>query len=225
MRVRADLTIALRTDSKPLFFLHDISWDPYIANAQNNPQHNHSLPKQFSGLDIKLRYIWANLREFTRSANLAFQTGQKMDCVLFQEILISIQYRLLLLDVRTESLDEVLHVGMLTFATNIFLQMQGLAMRFGNLSARLRDSILGLQGLQDEGMMDFKLWLLFVARLSILAEDEDCWLLPEMRKTVESSELSSWKTARERLKAYLWIDALHDDGGKKALEDATTSLS
>jgi hypothetical protein len=89
-KLRADLTIAMFTDSKPKFFRDDISWGPYIAKGQKTSLE--SLPRHFAGLDMKLSNIWADLREFTKSANLAFQTGQKMDGVLFQEILISVQY-------------------------------------------------------------------------------------------------------------------------------------
>jgi hypothetical protein len=214
--------MAMLTDSKPLFFSDGISWEPYIATAQNTS--HSSLPKHFAGLDMKLYYIWADLLEFTRSANLAFQTGQKMDGILFQEILVSIQYRLLLLDVNTGSLDETIYVGMLAFATNVFLQMQGLAIRFEKLSTQLRDCILGLQDREDDSVIEFKLWLLFAAQMSI-AENEDSWLRHEMRKTLEALSLTSWKSMRDRLKGYLWIGVLHDKGGKNAFADATTGSS
>ena len=209
------------TSRKPMFFSDGISWEPYIAKFPNTS--HKSLPKHFASLDIKPHYIWADLREFTRSANLAFQTGQKIDCILFQEILVSIQYRLLLLDTSAGSLDEVVHLGMLAFATNVFLQMQGLALRFDMLSVRLRGCIfgLGLQDLEDDDMVEFKVWMLFVVRVSIVSESKDSWIENEMRKTLKASSLTSWEAVRERLKAYLWIDVLHDKGGKEIFEDAT----
>jgi hypothetical protein len=112
--IRADLTLALRTGKKPMLFSDAISWEPYIATLHDTS--HESPPKNFPGLDTKLRYVWADLREFTRSANLAFQTGQKMDCVLLQEILVSVLYRLQLLHVNAGSPDEAIHVGMLAFS-------------------------------------------------------------------------------------------------------------
>jgi len=213
--------MAMLTNKKPLFFSDGIPWEPYIAKKMSCE----SPPKHFAGLDTKLFYIWADLREFTRSANLAFQTGQKMDGVLFQEILVSIQYRLLLLDVNTGSLNEAIYIGILAFATNVFLQKQGLALRFDNLSAQLQDCILGLQGLEDDCLLEFKVWLLFVARMSIVVESKDCWLETELKKTLDALSLTSWETVRGMLKGYLWIGVMHDKSGKNAFGDAITSSS
>jgi len=223
MKLRADLAIALFTDKKPMFFSDSVSWEPYIAKLQSTSPG--SLPKHFPRLDMKFHYIWEDLREFARSANLAFQTGQKIDCVLFQEILVSVQYRLLLLDVSTGSLVQAIYVGMLAFSTNIFLQMQGFAMRFEKLFGQLRDSILKLQRLEDDSMVDLKLWLLFIASLFNVGENKNSWLQPEMRKTLESSNQTSWKIVRNTLKRYLWIDALHDNAARRSFEDANTSTS
>ena len=222
-KLRADLTIAMFTDSKPKFFRDNISWGPYILKGQKTSLE--SLPRHFAGLDMKLSNIWADLREFTKSANLAFQTGQKMDGVLFQEILISVQYRLLHLDVSTCSQNKAIHLGMLAFSTNVFVQMQGLAIRFERLSAQLRDCVLGLQGLEDDSMLNFKLWLLLVARMSIVTGARDSWLKPELKKTLEALGLASWTSMRDRLKGYLWIGVLHDNGGKKAFADGIASPS
>jgi hypothetical protein len=212
--VRADLTTALLTDRKPFFFTDGISWEPYISKRQNNARD--SFPKYFAGLDIKLCNVWADLSGFTRSANLAFQTGKKMDCVVFQEILISILYRLFLIDASTSSFGKALHLGMLAFSTNIFLQSQGLVMPFEKLSAQLRDSLRDLQDLEDGSLIDFKLWLLFVARMFNVTEYRDSWLEPEIKRTLEVLKLVSWQNVRDKLKEYLWIGVLHDDSGKKS---------
>ncbi|TVY80557.1 hypothetical protein LSUE1_G003254 [Lachnellula suecica] len=209
---RADLTVALLTGNKPLFFSEGVSWEPYIAKSQNTP-----LPPPFAALDSKLSHIWADLREFSRSANLAFQTGQKMDCTLFQEVLVSVQYRLQLLEMVTGPLDEAMQVGMLAFNTDIFLQMQGLEIRFGRLSSRIRDSLLGLN---DTFLLTFKLWLLFAAQMCIGFGTEELWLKRDISETLEALCLTSWKATRDILKDYLWIDVLHDGGGRKTFHAA-----
>ncbi|TVY44661.1 hypothetical protein LOCC1_G007048 [Lachnellula occidentalis] len=218
---RADLTMAMLSDRKPLFFSGGVCWEPYIAK---NAASRKNIPAHMAGLDSNLLYIWADLREFSRSANLAFQTGQKIGCILYQEILISVQYRLLLLDVEAGSLDRLVLVGMLAFATNIFLQMQGLALRFANMSARLKGGVLGLQGLEDDAMVELKLWLLFIARMSDGATGKYSWIDAEMKKTLRALGVTKWEAAREKLKGYLWIDVMHDKGGKDAFEGATSSV-
>jgi hypothetical protein len=215
--------MALLIDSKPTFFSDSITWEPYIAKAESSSPG--SLPEHFATLDPKVRCIWADLREFIRSANLAFQTGHKMDCFLFQDILISVQYRVQLLDMSVETLAKAIHVGMLAFSTDVFLQLKGLEMGFENISTQLRGSILGLQDLEDDSILEFKLWLLFVARMSNVKNNQDSWLTPEMKKTLEVLSLTTWKPVRERLKNYLWVDVLHDSGGKETFEIATASVS
>lgn len=217
IRLRADLTIAMLTKKKPMFFSDDISWKPY-GKVQSNSRE--SLPEYFTGVETHLCSIWTDLQEFTKSACLAFQTGHKMDGALFQEMLISVQYRLLLLEVSADSIDEAIHVGTLAFSTNIFLQTRGLAIRFETLFAKLRACIIELSSLEESSETEFKLWLLFVARMFIGREVEYSWLELEMRKCLEALNLTSWNTVRERLQGYLWIGILHDTGGKRAFEDA-----
>ena len=214
---RADLVTAMLIDNTPMFFSEGISWEPYIAKLRNISCT--TVPVHLAALDPKLSNVWADLRDFSRSANLAFQTGQKMDCIQFQEILISIQYRLQLLNICAPSLDRAVHVGMLAYSTNVFLQLQGLA----GLSAKLRDSILGLQDTSHLATAEFKLWLLFIARMSIVVAYEDSWIHFEMSKALQILGLSSWTAVREKLKQYLWIDKLHDKGAEVAFYNATNA--
>ncbi|KAG0649238.1 hypothetical protein D0Z07_4287 [Hyphodiscus hymeniophilus] len=223
IKPRADLIISLLTNHKPMLFSGDISWKAFIAKEQNARE---SVPNPFRGVDAKLCGVWADLREFTRSANLAFQTGQKIGCILFQEVLLSVLYRLLLFDVGTCPLDEAFLIGMLAFSTNIFLRMHGVTMRFETLSARFRTSTLGIQSLEhDDSLAGFKLWLLFVASMPIVADREDPWIKTELQKTLDHSSLTSWKAVSNNLKDYLWIGGLHDDGGKNAFEVARSHSS
>lgn len=196
----------------------DKSWEPYISKGQDT--FHDSVPKCLLGSDTKLRIIWKDLQEFTRSVNLAFQIGQKMDFSVCQQILISVLYRLLLIDFSPKSSDQAFHVGMLAFSSNTFLQMKNFPIHFEKLSVQLRDTILGLDTLEDDSTLELKIWLLFVARLSIQTGNGDSWLLPEMRKTLAALSLTTWKSVKDKLKNYLWIGMLHDACGKKAFEDA-----
>lgn len=207
-----------------LFSVNEISWEPYIANEDNTSRD--FLPKHFKSSDTKLGNIQADLQQFNRDANLAFQTGRKMDFTICQEILISVLYRLLLLEPRTGPLDDAIHVGLLAFSTNIFLQMRSFPMQFRKLSGQIRETILRLPylSIEEEFILEFKLWLLFVARIVIEARDEDSWIESEMRRTLNALDLTSWKLVRDRLKKYLWIGMLHDANGKKAFEDATREI-
>jgi hypothetical protein len=205
-----------------MFLSNDLSWDPYITNKTDASYM--SLPEAFATLDVKIWYVWADLQEFSRSANLAFQTRKKMGGILFTEILISVQYRLMFLDTAPGSIDMAIYAGMLAFSTNIFLRMKNFTIPLGSVSANIRNSATGSL-LRGDDTLEFKLWLLFIGRVCIVAESESAWLQPEMKKTLDALNLTSWKAARERLKRYLWIDVIHDSDGRKAYEEATAARS
>ncbi|KAG9228434.1 hypothetical protein BJ875DRAFT_240503 [Amylocarpus encephaloides] len=214
---RADLITAMLLGNKPKFFNDDISWDSFITKKHMNIQE--MPPGQVLCLHPKLTNVWNDLREFTKSANLATQTGQKIPFGLYYETLISVQYRLLLFGNETGAHGDAIHAGMLGFATSIFLQMKGFSMRFERLSSQLKKTILGMNDTTVDSSMAVKLWLLFIARLVISQGGDDFWLETEMRNTIKTLELHCWPSAKHRLMGFLWIGFLHDDSGKKVFED------
>lgn len=214
---RADLTLAVQMDVPPVFF-STVSWEPYIAKIYD--ANRHGFPITIT-LDMKLGNLWADMKEFTRSANLAFQTRQKMDPVLFQEVLISVVYRLLLLDPSQDSLPTSLHLGLLALTANVFLRTSQQLVHFEKIFTRLRTSIKS-QTLRHPDVLQFKLWLLFIAHFEGKGNIE---LDTETRETLGALRITSWDETREVLKQYLWIGALHDDGVKKAFYRSITATS
>lgn len=152
--------------------------------------------------DQRLVNVWLDLQEFSRSANLAFQTGRKMRCELFQEALISAQYRLLALGAEkhynSPLVERVAEMGMLAFSTVTFLQMQGMPMYMEDFATKLRRLLESLarssshsalcpttpgqdsQGPQmttprsgdTEAFLKLKLWLLFMGHISVLDQSK-----------------------------------------------------
>ncbi|KAK1830696.1 hypothetical protein QBC39DRAFT_101456 [Podospora conica] len=240
---RADLGVALSSGSKPLFFQQNISWNPYVATRDSTTTPIHELHP--STPDQRLVNVWLDLQEFSRSANLAFQTGRKMRGELFQEALISAQYRLLALGAEKEYnsplVERMAEMGMLAFSTVTFLQIQGLPMCMADFAAKLRcllDSLAGRssspvlpttigQGLQPtpplsgdiEVFLKFKLWLLFMGHISVLDQPKHHDLVSScVWDTMTALGLSTWPAVRAVLMGHMWVDWTHNSKGKALVE-------
>ena len=69
--------------------------------------------------DSRLLAIHSDLHEFSRAANLAAQTGRKLEPDLLQDVMVSIQYRLLHLKYDSKDAHELLRVVMLAYSTTV----------------------------------------------------------------------------------------------------------
>lgn len=202
--------------TEPLFFSDDIIWESYFIESTF---HETRLASQLAtlNLDKRLAKIDSDLFHFTTSANIACQTGQKINPEIFQEVLISVQYRLMLIDFVGDELNELLRVGLLASSTTIFLQTQGIRIRFDKLSNTFKKLMCKFD-CTNENMNGAGLWLLFTAAMLAVTHDDDVWLIPLLQKAVKAITSSSWKEVRARLKLFPWIDAIHDQDGRRVFD-------
>jgi hypothetical protein len=212
---RADLCIAMATGAAPLLFsTTNVNWNRLLAAADDE---RWTLPKELavSAIDVKLVDLWADLRCFTVLANLAFQTGRKLNPEVFQEILTSVVYRAMLLEVSPHPLIRVLHLGILAFCSTVFLQGDKIKARFVYLAKQLLKVIVAVGDDEKDTFGVVKLWCLIVTGLSVSTNADEDWLIPQLRSQIQREGSSSWKEVRTLLKTCLWIDALHDKEGKR----------
>jgi hypothetical protein len=230
---RADLSLAIGTGSRPIFLGEDISWEPYFsrdnaaerkktakaASSSKQPGSQCTVAKaSCPSSDEKLSNIWSDLQEFAKASNIAFQTNRRLEQAVFQQLMISVHYRLLHLESAhaAHSLEESLRLGMLAFSATIFLQMRGIRLGYQYLASRLEVCFRGMQALDETVALEFELWLLFMSDVSTLIDPlKNSWLLDRLSLTTEKLGLRSWEKTRTVLKAHLWVDRLHDDPGEK----------
>lgn len=222
MYTRLDLGYAMSTCSKPLFFADDdISWNCYLPRSTLVPQNNaiHVLCGE-SKSDPKLVNVWYDLYEFSRAANLATQTGRKLEFDLLQEVMISVQYRLLHLQYDKEDAHELLRLTILAYSTTIFPPLFSpfgvTPLNHSSLQSCLHKFIIKLDQVSEENLKVL-LWLLLVAKTSIL---DDELIDSQLAQTVRALELKSWGEILKVLKVFLWIDVLHEAQAKKTLYQA-----
>lgn len=136
---RTDLVLAMRTGSEPLLYNSDsLTWKPYLADPAKSPAPPwHTL---VDAPDIRLVSVWLDLREFTMSFYLAQQTKRKISPILFQEVLISVQYRLHHLCFMSDDRQGTIRLAMLVFSASLFLDVQSHPLHCAQLAAALQKS-------------------------------------------------------------------------------------
>lgn len=212
---RVDIQLALYTGSKPLFFSDDISWEPFFTAA---PDSSPSQVELLSGVrDTRLRDVLADAKEFCTIANLAHVTGRRMKPQLFQEIMVSLQYRLLHLefgDTKLSAMDEMMRLTALSFTTTIFLQVAGIGSRYHRLAAQIRETLATIEPPTTLNEWHARLWMITAASMSMPLEP--CkWLREVMREALHAAQISTWLMLKSVLKEYLWIDVIHDVAGRR----------
>ncbi|OIW27676.1 hypothetical protein CONLIGDRAFT_444179 [Coniochaeta ligniaria NRRL 30616] len=211
---RADLGVAISGGSKPLFFSDGMmSWKSYLAPEVSR---HTDLYDVLASPDQRLVNVWVDLKEFCRAANIGVVTGRKLDPELFQEVMTSVQYRLLHLDYGGGSGEggawhEAIRLSMLAFATTVFLKIRGLEIGYEDLSRRLRAAMLALDYAGDAVEREMMLWMAFVAGMSMFHGRVDGgWL----KDYLSVAGVTSWKATRSILKDRLWVDCIHDKQGE-----------
>lgn len=200
--------------TEPLFFSKNISWKPFLPPPS---PHQTSQLTTIPTYDSKLAHIYTDLQTFSITTNLAFQSTNKISPTLFQEILISTQYRLSFLEYPYNFIEHILRLALLVFSTTIFLQTRGIRTRFQPLSAQLRTAVVGDRFRELEWQL--RVWILVMAAIVAVTEEDDFWILPLLRKEIKDHvELRHWEDLRRVLKRFLWIDVLHDPDGKMVCE-------
>ncbi|CAM1500427.1 Fc.00g095890.m01.CDS01 [Cosmosporella sp. VM-42] len=219
---RVDLGWSIKNGTQPDFYDGAISWEPFLDKViQNNPPYPDQptstvVQNSMATWGFKLRNVFSDLRDFSRMANtLIPRSHQKLQPELFQEMTLSFQYRLLLLDysVDEDPVKEAIRLGLLAYETTIFLQIPGVKLDSPLFGDRLRAAIESVI-VSSPGVAELKLWLLFVGAI-IVFDFKEPWLLESIR---ELTREQTWEVVRQRMKAVMWIDIVHDGPGQQAFE-------
>lgn len=213
---RVDLSVAIRFGRKPVFFGDAMSWDPFI-DLKDPISHT---SKEFSDnaignfiltADDNLYHVWNDLQAFCRLCNLAAQTPHKLLPNTFSEIMTSVLYRLINISFEFMPILEAIRLGMMVFASQVFLQWRGMRQRqtqlddgFGRVLLVLKD----LEGFKASPKLNF--WLLVMWHTCVSTTSENGTLTEWLKSLVKQLRLDTWKDAKDVLKSLMWIDALFD---------------
>lgn len=164
--------------------------------------------------DIVIRGVFLDLTRVSRLLDRD-RSCFRLEPLTYQEILISVVYRLLyrcpLAEDRLDSVnDNACHLGILALMTTLFFQHgRRLRISYALLAKKIRNATetMASQGLMGSTMF---LWLLFVGGISVFdAKDRD-WLLPRIRECLSIHDIDNWEHARQRIRELPWFNAVHD---------------
>ena len=198
-----------------------MSWEPFFGLSKVSSTAD-SLQSPITGCSEQLRIVWEDIREFCKRVNLAHTTGRKIEPRLFQEIMVSLQYRLLytdrLPDYGSTQMTEAIRLGCLSFTTSIFLNVGGIHSRYHNLSSQFKLVLEALETPTSKCDWEHRFWLFVVGAISVLRPDVNIWLKVPLSKCQSALHITTWSEAKLCLKKFLWIDVLHDINGEAVFE-------
>lgn len=225
--ISADLSVALQFGRAPLFFSDDIEWETFLVNTNLIRNQRKIVDDDRSlkvtafikdNLDARLYNLWADLREFSRVAHLACQTGGSLDPSMVNEAMVSTMYRLLHLSFPKSTTNQTLQLGSLAFAASIFLKGQADSRSHQRLAAKLRSALFRTDKASTVMPPEIRLWLLMILVYVSPPSVEDLWLVKMVDKVVYETKVACWLDALVMLKSVMWIDSLHNSFSKIIIE-------
>jgi hypothetical protein len=147
-------------------------------------------------------------------------TSFKFEADTYQEILISICYRLLhaypLGEDRPEiSQEYVFPLGLLALMTTMLFQHgRSQTLSYDLLAALLRNLLLDKE-IRPPIEEQIFLWLLFVGGISVFGAEDRDWLVHRIKISLRAMNVSSWKDALNEIKRFPWISVVHDGPGEQ----------
>jgi hypothetical protein len=168
--------------------------------------------KEFENVNHDLRDI---LYDITSISQILEARLTKFDPFDFQEIIISVLYRLLHLFPLAESVprtqvDRLCFLALLSFmSTMVFQPSLHEKLRYKLLTEKLYFSLIEAStfAVVDETVL---FWILYIGGISGLRYTDMTWLKPRIKAITSSLGIYDWSGAREKLCRYPWISVFHD---------------
>jgi hypothetical protein len=168
--------------------------------------------------DSELRDVLVDLMGVSRFFN-DDRAFVRLDPYAYQEILISVCYRLLhrhplVGDGLENSNENACYLGLLALVTTLLFQYgRSRQLSYDLLAEKLRAAIEN--ALSNKLEETTFIWLLFSSGISVFGATDWAWLIPQIKALLFTLNINSWRTARDKIKTLPWIDAAHDKPGKE----------
>ncbi|KAK6340066.1 hypothetical protein TWF730_001839 [Orbilia blumenaviensis] len=175
--------------------------------------------------NIDIQSIFRDISCASTYMNSMRGTNQRLEPLMFQEILIAMGYRLMrvcpLDGARNLSpADDACQLALLAMVSTMLLRKGISKLTYPSLAGLFRDSIAKIA---DDPTADngFLLWLLFLAGVSIFDVKDDAWLLLRIQNIITSMGLRSLDDTKTVLENYPWITYFHDEPALELWDIAT----
>ncbi|KEF56386.1 uncharacterized protein A1O9_07967 [Exophiala aquamarina CBS 119918] len=227
---RADIALGLHQGTSPRLFRDDINWDCFIAGRGlircSHKPHEAQIGGFIDGLNQQLSNCWKDIHAFCCLSNMAYQTGGKFSPETYNEMMISIFYRLMHLSFTDDGMQRLIRIGLLTYCSTIFLIRMYQANPFSRLhdlfSTELRVNFQSTSRCLPQSVL---FWLLMIYNL--VAYKDSCrteWQTVWLDETIALDKTATWSDASTLLKSVMWVDFVHDAAGMKIFDAAVERL-
>ncbi|CVK94709.1 hypothetical protein FPRO06_09758 [Fusarium proliferatum] len=146
------------------------------------------------------------------------QDEKPLDLLEFQEVLVSICYRLLQFRTIYESrlkqdAQSTYHIGLCLFMISIhFNNTQFRIARRGLIMALVKEAI---ESKLSEHEDEVKFWLLNLGGISVSLPDGREWFIEALREQASLLGIMAWEQVKGCLAKFPWLDAIHDEPIRK----------
>ncbi|KAF5644570.1 double substrate-specificity short chain dehydrogenase reductase 2 [Fusarium sp. NRRL 52700] len=151
-----------------------------------------------------------------------------LDLLDFQEVLVSICYRLLQFRTIGESrskqdIQSTYHIGLSLFMMSVYFNnKQDRMARPGLIKALVEEAIdFNLNESGDE----FKFWLLILGGISVPTRDGRGWFVETLRELASLIGIMTWEQAKECLERFPWMDGIHDQPSRRLWDQYTQIIT
>jgi hypothetical protein len=216
--------MAISQGSRPYFFQDGVSWDSFFESCpvlkRLRPIPSTAMLRTrrlIKPVDRRLYYIFQDVQDFSQLVNFLFQSHQKIRPGIFQDLLTSLQYRILLLDFGIDNrFAELVRLSMLAYLTVVLFRLPQVKLQYPFLGSQLRTSCQTFKPANEQERRAFA-WAMFVGFMSALdlQDEELTMMLSEMMVPCLGS---SWGEVKASLKEVLWIDGIYDGPGEEVYE-------
>ncbi|VUC31523.1 unnamed protein product [Clonostachys rosea] len=223
---RLDLSLAVRTWRPTVFFNQVVSWDPYLVISRVPQDDNDETMSSWitENLEPRLCTIWEDLRQFRRMSVFANEENHKIPKDTFSELMVSLLYRLVNLSYDLDSPNEVVRLGLVGYASSIFLQWTK-KVEFPHLRHMLGGTLKGVHSGISDIPMPARLWLFFTWHL-LRPPEQEAGILDGLLETTYCNETPlSWSHVQGLLRSSVWIGHMHDTEGEAIYRRAILRIS
>ncbi|RBR21689.1 uncharacterized protein FIESC28_04789 [Fusarium coffeatum] len=212
---RTDILFTLQQGGQPLFHRNRMAEMRAILlsrgfTLKSNPDVK---SPQIQQLDGTLREAFSDLLGVCNLFNKHIEK-KPLDVIEFQEILVSVCYRLMGFRTLNESrliqdIDSAYHIGLLVFLMSTFWNNhQSRLAKPGLIAACIRHALKMADG-------GFAFWLLMLGGISVPKGDDQEWMITRLREEASRIGVVTWKDARDCLTKFPWMTVIHDESGQR----------
>ncbi|KAM6509443.1 hypothetical protein FALCPG4_017098 [Fusarium falciforme] len=217
---RTGLVYSICTGAKPAFHLDSASFESAFDSSPELIWLKPSDASCFSrsrfvvrALERRLYGIFKDVQYLSQLINDIHNSGQKIREMCLEELMTSIQSRLLMLEINDSNiLLKLLRLSLLAFLTTVFWSFPGVKFKYPHLANQLRQACLAFTPTTTEESYILA-WALMVGATSVFHDSDQAWLLQILRPLIRDNLGRTWFEVQNNLRRVMWINSIHDSLG------------